>query len=600
MTVWWVPRAVPIAAYTTTYDYDVLARATTVTSPPVSAESGGGAAANVRPITTTGYNAFGEAVSAKDPLGRVARTTVDRLGRAVAATLPAYTPPGAGTPLTATSTVEYDKLSRVVAASDPAGRRTTFAYDRLDHETKRVEPNSLGGLQPPVDDNPPTWTSTWTPTGLQLSATDPVGARSEATYDQLGRVLTATVVERKPTLQNLTSRFTWDDAGNQTAATSPTGSVGKATYNVAGQILTATDPLGRTSRRDCDGAGRLVKSTTPMGEAVRTRFDGLGNPVVAEDLDSAGTVLRTVTTAFDLEGRAVSTTSPTSGAVTTTRYDVLGRPVALTEPVSAGQSITTTFGYDAAGNRTRLTDGRGNTTVYTFNAWGLPESTVEPSTTAHPAAADRTWTTAYDVAGQAVKLTEPGGVVNTRTFDPAGRVVRENGTGAETATTDREFVYDKVGNLVQHNATALASQAYTYNDRGLLLKAGTDLNAQAQTWEYDAEGRQTKRWDKSTGTTYFGYKADGQLDWAHNLQANSDTRNFVTMYQVANQWMYDNAEDEVVKSIKSGGSVFVEVTPVYGNKSSPIPTSVNFFAFGSVEVNCEIINSADSAGSSCK
>ncbi|WP_380286423.1 LamG-like jellyroll fold domain-containing protein [Kitasatospora purpeofusca] len=506
------------AAYTTSFGYDVLGRAVTVTAPPVSAESGGSAAATVRPITTTGYNAFGEAVSAKDPLGRVARTTVNRLGRAVAATLPAYTPPGAGTPLTATSTVEYDKLSRVVAASDAAGRRTTFAYDRLDHETKRVEPNSLGGLQPPVDDNPPTWTSTWTPTGLQLSATDPVGARTEATYDQLGRVLTATVVERKPTLQNVTSRFTWDDAGNQTAATSPTGSVGKATYNAAGQILTATDPLGRTSRRDYDGAGRLTKSTTPMGEAVRTRFDGLGNPVVAEDLDSAGTVLRSVTTAFDLEGRAVSATSPTTGAVTTTRYDVLGRTVALTEPVAVGQPITTTFGYDAAGNRTRLTDGRGNTTVYTFNTWGLSESTVEPSTTAHPAAGDRTWTTAYDVAGQAVKLIEPGGVVRTRTFDPAGRIVRESGTGAETATTDREFVYDKAGHLLQHNGTALASQAYAYNDRGLLLKAGTDLNAQAQTWEYDAEGRQTKRWDKSTGTTYFGYKADGQLDWAHNPQ----------------------------------------------------------------------------------
>ncbi|MEE1820624.1 DNA/RNA non-specific endonuclease [Streptomyces sp. BE20] len=506
------------AAHTTTYTYDVLGRPVTVTSPPVSAESGGAAGAIIRPTSTTGYNAFGEEVSAKDPLGRVARTTVDRLGRATSTALPAYTPPGAGTPLNATGRVEYDKLSRVVAATDPAGRRTTFAYDRLGHGTKRVDPNSVGGLQPPVDDNPPTWTSTWTPTGLRLSATDPLGARTEATYDQLGRVLTATTVERKPVLQNLTSRFTWDDAGNQTAATSPGGSVGKATYNVAGQIVTATDPLGRTSRRDYDGVGRLVKSTAPMGEAVRIRFDGLGNPVVAEDLDAAGSVLRTVTTAFDLEGRTVSATSPTTGAVTTTRYDALGRTVAFTEPVAVGQPITTTFGYDAVGNRTRLTDGRGNTTVYTFNAWGLPESTVEPSTTAHPGAADRTWTTAYDVAGQAVKLTEPGGVVRTRTFDPAGRVVRESGAGAETGTIDREFAYDKAGQLVQHNATAPASQAYAYNDRGLLLKAGTDLNVQAQTWEYDAEGRQTKRWDKSTGTSIFGYKPDGQLDWAHNPQ----------------------------------------------------------------------------------
>lgn len=511
-------------AHTTSYSYDVLGRTIGVTLPPVSAESGGNAAATVRPTTTTGFNAFGEAVSVKDPLGRVASTTVDKLGRTIKATLPAYTPPGAGNPLIATSTVEYDKLSRVVAATDPAGRRTSFAYDRLGHENKRVEPNSLGGLQPPVDDNPPTWMSTWTPTGLELSATDPVGARSEATYDQLGRLLTATVVERKPSLRNLTSRFTWDDAGNQTAVTTATGHTSTATYNAAGQIITSTDPLGRTSHLEYDGVGRLTKTVSPLGEAARTRYDGLGNPNIVENLDPAGTVLRTVTAEFDLVGRVVRTTSPTTGAVFTTQYDALGRTVELNEPVSAGQSIVTTFGYDAAGNRTRLTDGRGNRTLYTFNPWGLPESTVEPTTVAHPAASDRTWTTAYDVAGQAVKLTEPGGVVRTRAFDPAGRLVGESGTSAEAATADRTLAYDKAGRVVQHNSSGLTGQSYAYNDRGLVIMAGPDLNTPAQTWEYDADGLLTKRWDKATGDTLIGYLADGSLDWAHNPQTRTQNR----------------------------------------------------------------------------
>ncbi|MGW2255195.1 RHS repeat-associated core domain-containing protein [Kitasatospora sp. NPDC001660] len=504
------------AAYTTTYQYDTLGRRTTAIAPAVAAESGGVAATTVHPTATTGYNAFGEAVTTKDALGRITRTTVDQLGRATEIRLPDYTPPGSTTPLTATSRLEYDKLSRITTSTDPAGRRTTFTYDRLGHQIQRIDPNSLGGLQPPVDDNPPTWNATWTPTGLQLSATDPLGARTEATYDQLGRTLTATAVERQPTLQNLTTKFTWDDAGNRTALTTPVGNTSTATYNPAGQVVTTTDALGRTSKAEYDGIGRTTRAIAPLGESVRTHYDSLGNPTATDDLDPAGTVLRTTTATYDLEGRPLTTTSPATGAVTSTAYDALGRAVKLTEPVASGQAITTTFGYDAAGNRTRLTDGRANTTVYTFNAWNLPESTIEPATTAHPAAADRTWTTAYDVAGQAVLTTEPGGVVRTSSYDPLGRLVRESGTGAEAATTDRELAYDKAGHLIRHNSATLNGQNYAYNDRGLLIKAGTDLTAATQTWEYDADGRVIKRWDKDTDLTMLGYKADGQLDWANN------------------------------------------------------------------------------------
>ncbi|MEU6972945.1 LamG-like jellyroll fold domain-containing protein [Kitasatospora aureofaciens] len=509
------PGADP-AAYTSTYQYDVLGRQIAAIAPPVAAETGGAAATTVRPTTTTGYNAFGEAVSAKDPLGQVAKAAVDALGRVTETRLPAYIPPGATTALTPVSRVEYDKLSRVTATTDPAGRRTTFGYDRLGHQNQRVDPNSTGPFQPQTGDTPPTWATTWTPTGLQLSATDPLGARTEATYDQLGRTLTATVIERQPTPQNLTTKFTWDDAGNLTNLITPAGNTSSATYNPAGQAVTSTDPVGRVSKAEYDGLGRAVRATAPLGESVRTRYDGLGNPVATDTLDPAGTVLRTAAATYDLEGQILTTTSPATGAVTSTDYDVLGRPVKLTEPVAAGQSITTTFGYDAAGNRTRLTDGKGNTTVYTFNTWGLPESTVEPATTAHPAAADRTWTTAYDVAGQAVRATEPGGVVRTSSYDPLGRLVRESGTGAETGTTDRELAYDKAGHLIRHNSSSVNGQNYAYNDRGLLIAAGTDLTAPDQTWEYDADGRVTKRRDKDTGLTVLGYKADGQLDWASN------------------------------------------------------------------------------------
>jgi large repetitive protein len=50
------------------------------------------------------------------------------------------------------------------------------------------------------------------------------------------------------------------------------------------------------------------------------------------------------------------------------------------QPVSSSSSITTSYGYDAAGNRTSVTDGNRNTTWTTYNAWNLPESVIEPAT----------------------------------------------------------------------------------------------------------------------------------------------------------------------------------------------------------------------------
>ncbi|MFD1662442.1 DNA/RNA non-specific endonuclease, partial [Streptomyces caeni] len=82
--------------------------------------------------------------------------------------------------------------------------------------------------------------------------------------------------------------------------------------------------------------------------------------------------------------------------------------------------------------------------------------------------------------------------------------------------------------------------------------------------------------------------------------SNKDTRNFVPMYQQANQWMSDNAENPVVEAIKGGGEVYVEAYPIYGNKESTIPTAVEYFTSGSVQEECVIRNNATAAGSYCQ
>ncbi|ELS55655.1 LamG-like jellyroll fold domain-containing protein [Streptomyces viridochromogenes] len=449
------------SAYTSTYRYDALGRLVQQTAPAVQAEENGAAATTVKPTTFTGYNTFGEATEAKDARGKVTRIEVDRLGRTTAMTLPDYTPPGATAALTATTRTAYTPLGLPLTLTDPLGRVTRYGYDQFGRLTTKTDPvaDAAAAVAATENNDPDLLNSasadgggvtryTWTPTGRQLSATDPTGARTEATYDELGRKLTATTVERYPSLQNLTSRYTWDDASNQIASKSPGGIPTNVTYNPAGETLTVTDAVG-TTRFAHDGLGRRTEMVDATNRRMTATYDALGNVTATTEYGTGSTALRTAAAEFDADGNRTAVISAQTKARTTYSYDALGRMTGQIEPVSATESITTTFGYDAAGNRTRLTDGRQNKTVYTFNSWGLPESTIEPSTTAHPNAADRTWTTVYDKAGQAVTELLPGGVKRERTYDGLGRLIHETGTGAEAATTARTLEYDLASRLTR-------------------------------------------------------------------------------------------------------------------------------------------------------
>ncbi|MFG2753770.1 LamG-like jellyroll fold domain-containing protein [Streptomyces xanthophaeus] len=501
--------------------YDELGRLVEQTAPQVLAEENGGTATTVTPKTLTGYNTFAEATETRDARGTVTRTETDKLGRPTATTLPDYTPPG-GNKITAVTRATYDQLGRLSSTSDPLGRATYFAYDQLGNLTRKTDPALASAgitLQAPgtttfngtstAMSGGGVHTYAWTPTGLPLSETDPTGARTEATYDELGRKLTATTVERKPTLQNLVSRYTWDDAGNQTASNTPGGRRTTATHNTAGEVLTVTDPAGGVTKSAYDSLGRPTESTDATGRKTTTAYDVLGKPTTVTDYGTGTTAVRTTSSEYDADGNMTATTSAT-GARRTYTFDNLGRTTKQVEPISSTDSITVTFGYDAAGNRTRLTDGRGKATYYTFTPWGMPESTIEPATSQHWTADVRTWTTLYDAAGQAVTEILPGNVKRHRTYDALGRLTNETGSGTTVATRPRTLTYDLAGRMTGSGGDGILSgNTHTYNDRGQLLS--TDGPSGKSAYTYDADGSMTSRTD-AAGTTAFTYDTAGRID----------------------------------------------------------------------------------------
>jgi RHS repeat-associated protein len=506
-------------AYTTRFGSDEAGRQTTTTGPAVQAESNGSPAQTVNPVEVVGYNTFDEPVAAKDPLGNTTRTAYDRVGRPTTVTSPAYTPPGGGAAITPVTRARYDALGNVVETTDPSGNATRFSYDRLNRLVKWDEPAA-------TNDDRATWRYTYTRAGELLSVTDPTGARTESTYDDLDRQVTLTQVEREPVDDNFTTRFGYDDLGSVTSTTSPTEAITADTYNSVGELTESKDPSGVVTKYGYDFAGRQVRVSDGLGRTARTDYDAFGRLAAESDLKPDNTSLRSQRYDYDRAGNPTTVTDPL-GHATTYDYDAENRPTRMVEPTSDTHSITTRFGYDAAGNRTRYTDGRGNATIYTVNSWGLPESVIEPSTPVHPAAADRTWTTSYNATADPVRLAAPGGVVRQRSFDAAGRLKTETGTGAQSATAGRTLDYDKSGRLTKASAPG-GTNTYVHNDRGAVLSA--DGPSGTATFAYDGDGNQTTRTDAAgtsrstyvkarlatvtdgvTGTTQtLGYDAAGQ------------------------------------------------------------------------------------------
>ncbi|WP_271218108.1 RHS repeat-associated core domain-containing protein [Streptosporangium carneum] len=485
------------ADFTITMRYDMAGQLVESKSPQVKIEKSGTAAVDGRPTMRYGYNSEGLRTQSVDAEGRVITSAFDKAGRLVSSSSPSYSPPG-GTAVIPEISYGYDAAGRLTTATDERGYATTTQYDALGNPVRVTDPGASGPAG--------VWVSEFDLLGETLATVDPTGARSEATYDDLGRKITQTQIERKPTTAVLTTTMTYDAASRLTKRVVPGNKTTSFKVNAVGEVTEITDPLLHSATADYDILGRATKATDPLGNASEAEYDLAGRKTAIKSRDSAGATVRTVNFGYDAVGNPTSTTSG-EGHVIHREFDALSRLTSLIEPVTASKSITTTFGYDATGARTRLTDGRGNVTWTTYNTLGLAETIVEPATTAHPAVADRTWTTVYDVAGNPVANLQPGGVRIDRTFNPLGQMLKQTGTGASVATPERTYTYDLAG-----RTTAIGDYTLEYNDRSLLTKL-SKATAPVATYAYDNRGNPTQRVDP-TGTATFTWDDASQLKTA--------------------------------------------------------------------------------------
>jgi RHS repeat-associated protein len=201
------------------------------------------------------------------------------------------------------------------------------------------------------------------------------------------------------------------------------------------------------------------RSTSLIPSWTQFRYDGLEREARASVYQGGGYKYATFTW-YDAVSKTVN--PPGSTAPRTRTYlDALGRTTSVrhfTQDASdATAGRTTTYGYDARGNRDKVTDPAGNVWSYTYDARGRVTSANDPDT-----GTTDTW---YDAADRPNRVRNARGQETFTEYDVLGRprYVRQ---GSATATPVKEYVYDEApGGIGQPTSSKRHTEGGDYTNR---------------------------------------------------------------------------------------------------------------------------------------
>jgi len=463
--------------------------------------------------TTYGYDAAGNlrTVTGPPPMSPVTTFGYDPAGTGL---LVSVTDPRG-----MTTTFGYDAQANRNRITTPLGFITTMTYDAVGRMLTQVEARgNVGGA------NPADYTTTWTydDPARRVTVTDPLGDATATVSDPVGNTISVTDAN------NHTTSFGYDEANHLRTVTDPATKVTTYEYDDSGNLVRRIDANNHVTVYAYDLANRLTGMTDPLNRVWTYGYDANGNR----------------TTIIDANGNA----TPTPGDGTTTMtYDALNRLASIDY---SDTSPDVTFGYDANGNLTTMTEGsasetrtfdarnlltqqvRGvNTFGYTYDAAGNLSTRTYPSpdgtvvTYAYDSDGRLAAVTAagaftiygYDAAAHLTTVTLPSasGYVETRTYDRAGRLTEVRHAKGGTALASFTYVLDPAGNISQ--TTSLADRrTYAYDpddrltDETCILLAGGNCAEPFYRYTYDFVGNRLTE-QRGGGTTSYIYDAADQL-----------------------------------------------------------------------------------------
>ena len=413
-------------------------------------------------VTTTSYDALGEATSTADSVQGQTVTLYDAGGHTTSqwtvgtdgTTTPqaertSYDPAGqavtetpAGNDTSATTTT-YDAGGRQLKVVNPDGSWSSYTYDADGNQTSVTSPD---------DTSTATSYTGYDLGGRSVATTDQAGATSSSVYDNAGRLISS--------------------GGSAAANASGTSSV----YDNAGWVVRSADGAGVVTSNTLDADGRVIVSSVG-GLTTRTTYDGCGRVIYQQNPDGS-----TITYSYDAFGRQSSEVhaSPMGETVKDieTSYDGAGREISSSDLIS---HITRTMAYAS---------NQASATVTTVSVAPRPDTTFAQSSASAASGLE---------SGEVLTWTSPdGSLAVTRSVtatDSAGRATSETIDAGLTPLQGSHFSYDVMGNLSGRRGSGLVASATVSHDATTGLKTSDmwplalGTVSQTETFTYTPDGR---------------------------------------------------------------------------------------------------------------
>lgn len=454
----------------------------------------------------------------------------------------------------------YDDDLRLIANIDPLGHSTASAFDTFGNCTMVADRNSnetsfqhdyRGNrtLEIAADLGQKRWfyEDARFP-DLATKQIDPLGYVIEWTYDDNGNMLT----ERR-----------WKDV-EQTIYVERSW-----TYNQWGQVLSETDERNKTTTYVYD-------TTTPGRQGLLLSMTDAESNTTHYDYDN----LWRRTTVVDARGTDINDTQ----YMTTYVYDDADRLVSEAGPPVAGfpSGITISYGYDEIGNRTSMTDGRGNTTTYVYdNNSNLIR--VEETLDGNPQG--RVTQYGYDELNRKTSMTDPEGRVWEYQYDAAGRMTKE--IAPAPLLFETVYTHDNHGNVKTVTDPTNRVVTYDYDEMNRRIRTTDEAGNEWET-EYDLAGRMSRSIDADDYPTDFAYDYDGRLIEVFDAEQGittyyyDDAGNLTDILDASGRWQYRTYDDvnRLATKVDGNGGTWTYEYDAVGN----LTTVLNPNGFATVRV----------------
>lgn len=449
--------------------------------------------------------------------------------------------------------VQYDQYGRQTNQVDALSRATATRYGvpgnrqitRIDSETNQwIETyDRKGHLLAQQDPLTNTTSYTYEDHGNRASAVEPLGWTSYFGYDDRANVIAKTnalnevtrwvihpffnkaVQQTTPQPTDANGWTTWtnfyqyDDAGNLTNHYDAFGSLVSYTYYTNGLVHTSTDANGHTTTSTYDTNGFLYTQTDPATNTTTFFRNDVGWK--QRELNALS---EQTSYGYDLNGNVTRILDALT-RVFYRSYDENGNLLSATD----AKSKATTYGYDAANQRTNMVDRTGtNIWQYFYTLRGKLEHATDPLT--------HSVTNVYDAANRLFRISDPLGHWVTNQYDANGNLIfffdklgkrwsktydrlDRLQTEADPIGNTRQTIYDVADRIYEIISPNTYPSFHTYDGRGRLI---TWLDPQNYSWRYDYDGvgNITNITDALLGHYIMGYGSRNERKMEQNQDTN--------------------------------------------------------------------------------